>query len=102
MEIGNQQASRIKLANNVEDLVLNLVLIHFCNEGPTNSEMKSGAQFFGGERIRSLLDAVVEKLVGAILAKDEPGMNGFPEGRVHRFFRFPVNQGQSGDLGDVA
>ena len=29
-------------------------------------------------------------------------MDGFPERRVHRLLCFPVNQGQGGDLGDVA
>src|ERR1700730_14262721 len=49
-----------------------------------------------------LLNPVVQKSEGALLAQDEPGVDGFPESRVHRLFSCPVNQGQSGDLGDVA
>ena len=41
----------------------------------------------------------MQEPVGAVLAEDEPGADGLPEGRVHRLLRFPVNQGQGGDLG---
>ena len=44
----------------------------------------------------------MQELVGATLMEDEPGVDGFPECRVHRLLCFPVNQGQSSDLGDVA
>ncbi len=33
---------------------------------------------------------------------DETSADGFPECRVHRLLCFSVNQGQSGDLGDIA
>ena len=56
----------------------------------------------GNQCISRLLDPVVQELVGAVLAKDEPGMDGFPERRVHRLLCFPMNQGQGGDLGDIA
>ena len=44
----------------------------------------------------------MQEFVGALLADDEPGVDGFPERRVHRLLCFPVNQGQGGDLGDIA
>ena len=44
----------------------------------------------------------MQEFVGALQAKDEPSVDGFPECRVHRLLCFPVNQGQSGDLGDIA
>ncbi len=34
--------------------------------------------------------------------EDEPGADGFPEGRVHRLLCFSVNQRQRGNLGNVA
>ena len=64
--------------------------------------MDVGTLLVGDERIGRLLDAVVQEPVGAVLAKDEPGVDGFPEGRVCLLLCCPVNQGQSGDLGAVA
>ncbi len=44
----------------------------------------------------------MQELVGPVLAKDEPSVNGFPERRVHRLFGCPVNHGQVGGRGDIA
>ncbi len=44
----------------------------------------------------------MQEFVCAVLAKDEPGVDGFPECCVHRLLCCPVNQGQRGDLGDIA
>ncbi len=44
----------------------------------------------------------MQELVGASSPKDEPGVDGFPERGVDRLLRFPVDQGQGGDLGDIA
>jgi hypothetical protein len=44
----------------------------------------------------------VQEFASALLAEDEPGADGFPKLRVQRLLGFPVNQGQGGDLGDIA
>ncbi len=44
----------------------------------------------------------MQKFVGVLLLEDEPGADGLLEGHLHRLFRFPLNQGQGGDLGNVA
>ena len=44
----------------------------------------------------------MQEFVGAVQLNDELGLDGFPEGRAHRLFCFPVNQGQGRDLGDIA
>ncbi len=44
----------------------------------------------------------MQKFVGALLPKDEPGADSLPEGRVHRLLRFPQDHRQRGDLDDIA
>ena len=62
----------------------------------------SARLLFRDQRIGRLLDPVVRKAVGALLVKDEPGVNCLPQGRVHRRLRLPVHQGQGGDFGGIA
>ena len=57
---------------------------------------------FWDQRISRLLDSVVKKSEGALLMQDEPGVDGFPEGRVHRLLCCPVNQGKRRGRGDIA
>ena len=44
----------------------------------------------------------MQEFVGAILMDDEVSADSLPECRVHRLLSCPVNQGQGGDLGDIA
>ncbi len=56
---------------------------------------------FRDERVGGLLYAVVEERVNAIQPEDEFRANSLPESRVHLPLRFPLNQGQGGDLRNV-
>jgi hypothetical protein len=62
----------------------------------------SGPLLFGNQRVGRLLDAVVEEFVGVLLAEDEASADGFPESRMYRGLGRPLDQGQGGDLGEVA
>ena len=44
----------------------------------------------------------MHEFVGVVQAEDETCADSIPKCRVHRLFCFPANQGESGDLGDVA
>ncbi len=44
----------------------------------------------------------MQEFIGAPQVNYETGVDGFPECRVHHLLCFPVNQGQDGDLGDIA
>jgi hypothetical protein len=56
---------------------------------------------FRDERIGRLLHSVVEECVDTTPPEDEFRANGLPESRFYLVLRFPLNQGQGGDLGDV-
>ncbi len=75
---------------------------HACQQRTADAQVDFGTVLFRDQCMGRLLDPVVQELVGAVSAKDEASVDGFPESRVHRLLCCPVNQGQSGDLGDVA
>ena len=56
---------------------------------------------FRNERVSCLPNAVVEERVDAIQPEDETHANSLSESRVDLFLRFPLNQGQGGNLGDI-
>ena len=43
----------------------------------------------GDQRISRLLNPIVQEFVGTLLMEDEPGADGFPEGRVQLVLVFP-------------
>ena len=44
----------------------------------------------------------MQEFIGAPQLNYETGVDSFPECRVHHLLCFPENQGQDGDLGDIA
>ncbi len=64
--------------------------------------MNFGTVRFGNQGVRRLLDPVVKEFVGVLDANDKPSLEAFPKCRVNLFLCFPLNQGQSRDLGDIA
>ena len=67
-----------------------------------DAQVDVGPLLFGNQRISCLLDPVVQEFVGVLLVEDQASMDCFPESRVHRLLCFSENQGQGGDLGDIA
>ena len=98
----SRRSAPIELVRDIEQMLGELVRRHARQQRAADAQVDVGTVLVGNQRIRRLLDSVVQEFVGAVLAKDEPGVDGFPERRVHRLLGFPVNQGQGGDLGDVA
>ncbi len=90
----------IELVRDIEQMLGQIVLGHAREQHAADAQMDFGPLLFGNQRISRLLNPVVQEFVGATLMDDEPG--GFPERRVHRLLCCPVNQGQGGDLGDIA
>ena len=71
-------------------------------EQSSYSEMGLGAQLFRDQRIRCLLDAVVEKSIGIFRVEDEPRSDRFPKLRVHFLLRILVNHRKQGEVRAVA
>ena len=77
------------------------VRCHARQQHSANPKVCPGTLAFGDECIGCLLNTVVEELVGAIEADDQPRTGGLPERRVDLLFRFPVNQSQGGEFDQV-
>ncbi len=63
-----------------------LVRRHVRQQHPANAKMWRRALAFGDERIRRLLNTVVEERIGALEAEDQPRPGGLPERRVVLLF----------------
>ena len=100
--VDQQCRAPIELVRDIEQMLGELLRRHARQQHAADAQVDVGTVLVGYQRIGRLLDAVVQELVGAVLAEDEPGVDGFPERRVDRLLCCPVNQGQGGDLGDVA
>jgi hypothetical protein len=71
-------------------------------EQPSDAQVHLGAHPFRYERIRGLLDTVVDELVRTLQVLDQLQPNGIPEIRMDVLVRFPENDRKHRDLGDVA
>src|SRR5258708_20449074 len=78
-----------------------LVRRHAWQQHTADAKMDFRTVLLGNQRISRLLDPVVQKLVGALLPEDVPGADGLPEISAYRLLRFPVNQGEGGDIGAI-
>src|SRR3981081_725430 len=92
----------MELVCDIEQMLGEFVRRHARQQRAADAQVDFGTVLFWDQRISPLLYPIMQELVGAVLAKDEPSMDGFPECRVHRLLCFAVNQNQSGDLGDIA
>jgi len=79
-----------------------LVRPHARQQRTADVQMDAHTFLFGNQRIGRLPDPVVQKFPGSLLVKDEPGLDGFPEGRVHRLLCCPVGHRQGGGHGGIA
>ena len=79
----------IELVRHIEQMLGELVRRHARQQRTADAQVDVGTLLVGNQRIGRLLDAVVQEPVGAVLAEDEPGADGLPEGRVHRLLCFP-------------
>ena len=67
-----------------------------------DAQVDLGAAILGDQRIRRLLDPIVQESVGVLVSEHESGVDRFQQRGVERLLRFPVNQRQGGDLDDIA
>ncbi len=86
-------AAPIELVRHIEQMLGEPARCHALKQHTSDTQVDFGTVLFRDECISRLLDPVVQELVGAIQAKDEPGVDGFPECRVHCLLCFTVNQG---------
>src|SRR3984885_6844511 len=71
-------------------------------EQPSDAQVRLGAQPFRYQRIRGLLNTVVDELVRMLQALDQLQANGVPEIQTNILARFPQNDRKHRDLGGVA
>src|SRR6202051_1223238 len=71
-------------------------------EQPSDAQVRLGAQPFRYQRIRGLLNTVVDELVRMLQALDQFQTNGVPEIQTNVLARFPQNDRKHRDLGGVA
>ena len=57
-----------------------------------DAQVRVGTILFENQGICRLLNSVVQEFVGALLTEDEPGVDGFPDRRMNRLLRVPLNQ----------
>src|ERR1700681_3210885 len=71
-------------------------------EQPSDAQVRLAAQPFRYQRIRGLLNTVVDELVRMLQALDQLQTNGVPEIQTNALARFPQNDRKHRDLGGVA
>ena len=79
----------IELVRDIEQMLGELVRRHARQQRAADSQVDVGTALFRDQRIRRLLDPVVQECVGVLLSEDESGVDGLPQRRVHRLLRFP-------------
>ena len=99
--VDQQCGAPVQLIGDIEQMLGELVRRHIRQQRAADAQVNVGAVLVGNERIRRLLDAVVQKLVCALLLDDQPSVDGLPEARVHRL-PWIQDQNEGGDLGDIA
>src|SRR5216683_2894674 len=92
----------IEVVRDIEQLLGELVRRNAFQQHAADAQVDFGTAVFGNQHISRLLDPVMQEFVDATLLDDEASADGLPECLVYRPRFFTVNQGQSGDLGDVA
>ena len=100
--VDQQSGSPIELARDIEQMLGELVLRRAREQRAADSQVDVGTAPFRDERIRGLLDPVVQESVGAPLPQNEACVDGLPQRRVHSLLRLLANQGQCGQIDDVA
>ena len=96
-----QRRAAVELMHDLEDRLRALLRGEVCREPPADPQVDDGPLAVGDERIRRLLDTVVEEGVGTVQAADEPGPHRLPQRRVDRLLGGPVHELQRRGLGAV-
>ena len=78
----DQRDTAVELIDDLVDDLLAFILWRVRREQSADSQVRIGAQWFRDQRVRSLLDSVVHKTVGALQALDQLQANRLPQLRV--------------------
>jgi hypothetical protein len=99
---GDQGGSAVELIDDLEDLLLPLLGRDVRREQSPDSQVRLDALLLRDQRIGGLLNAIVDKLVGARQALNQLLTDGLPQSRVDLLRRGSENDRKHGDLGHVA
>src|SRR3979490_2762378 len=72
----------IELVRDIKEMLGDLVRPQARQQRTADVQVDVGTLLVGNQRISRLLYPVVQKYPGSLVVEDEPGLGGFPEGRV--------------------